>query len=380
LSYDLTVWVTDIDAALSVLASVGFMEVEGSFQRGGDGWTMLTTVHAVDEDEIPDAIFSTVVGVTHCIDMMLTSSVPDPFIKFDKLARKLAEIGRGAVEGLGPQVWLSKAAKALRATAPPSTGGPRRVTELALNWWFDPAGFVGGDLLERLVATLQRHLPEALPRRYESVNPPRKFRLPETGTDHFIQYLREEHYLTSVDPTQPCLLASYPHGNRYGWQTWAGGASGYIPCKFSLGFDSVILDVPEWRRRLERAWRELSYVLRPFYGDVRLLKGLSVDRGQVRMYMDADSHPCIGAFWTGIPDEPALARVVGGPYLALWDGLPDATDGLVFLGPAGWGLQELESTEVPEEIASYPLPCPPGLISPLPRLAARVLPFRKPDH
>jgi hypothetical protein len=380
MSYDLQVWIADEPAAKSELAKAGFREADGENLLAAQGWTMIAVIRPVDDDEIPDAIYSQVVGITHRIDMMLTSAVPEAYAKFDRLARRLAEKGRGAVEGLAAEPWLSKSAKAALKTAapPPSAGGPRRVSELVLSWWFDPAEFVGGDLLERLMAVIPRHLPEALPRRYNSYAPPGRFKLAETGLDHFIQYLRDQPYLADVDPTRPCLLAAYPHGNLYGWRTWANGDTGYVPCTLSFGFDSVVLQSPHWRRRLDRAWREISFVIRPFYGDVRLLDGLSVGRGGVGMFFDAQFHPAKGRFWIGIPHEPALARVIGDPYLALWTGLPLATDGLVFLGPLDWGLPHCDPTAVPTDISSFPLPQPPGQISPRPRVPARILPFAQP--
>lgn len=261
--------------------------------------------------------------------------------------------------------------------APRGPAGPlQRVAQLSMSWWFAPETLARPGMLEGLMETVARHLPEALPRRYETVVPPQRFKLAESGMDHFVAFLRDQQHLALVDPTLPCLLAYYPHGDHDGWRTWASGLSGYIPGRLQFGFDSRTLDKAEWRDRLEAAWRALSLLLQPFYADIRLLDGLSVRGKQIGMFADAEHHPATLAFWQGIPSEPAFARVIGAPYLDLWP-LP-ATGGLAFLGPADWAGRAGDPTEVPAQLASFPLPKVPGRILGGDRRPAEVIPFARP--
>lgn len=377
MSHDLTVWVAEAGAVPAALTEAGFAEGGREWLLQGDGWAMTVTLRPVEDEDIPEDVSAQVAGIAHCIDMMLNAMEPERFAQFHRLARSLAETGRGAVEGLEAEPWVAGTALQRRKPrrAPPP---PQRVAEFVMSWWFAPETLARPGMLEGLMATIARLLPEALPRRYESVEPPRRFKLAETGMDHFIAYLRNERVFALLDPTLPCLEASYPNGKDYGWRTWASGTSGYIPARLRFGFDSRILDTVEWRERLEEAWREVSRFLGPFYGDLRLLNGRALRGKRVEMFWDAEHHPATFAFWEGIPAESAFARVIGAPYLDLWP-LP-ATDGLAFLGPIDWASRESDPTEVPVDLASFPQPKPPNQFSPIPRRPAKVIPFARPER
>lgn len=225
MSHDLTVWVADGPAAVGELARAGFAEAEGGFLLEGDDWAMTVTLGPIDDEDIPDRVRSRVAGIRHCIAMMLNATDAKVFERFEGLARRLAETGRGAVEGLEAQPWLAPTARPAGAAARRSPRPTQRVAELAMSWWFEPEALARPGMLEGLMATVARLLPEALPRRYETVEPRQRFKLAETGMDHFIHYLRTLRHPALVDPTLPCMQPSYPRGDGYGWSTWANGAS-----------------------------------------------------------------------------------------------------------------------------------------------------------
>jgi hypothetical protein len=182
----------------------------------------------------------------------------------------------------------------------------------------DPLATVEG--LGRFVDLLAAHVPEALPRRYGSFEPP-EFTFAEQGRDHFIQFLHAEATdFVVMYTTLPALGLTLNLQDRTGH-----GPHGFVANHLQIDFDRKALAQPGWATGLSRFWRAVSLLLEPFYGDVRTLTGYERRGALLWVPRDAENHPVDGPFWAGLPAGSAHALVLGNPYSRLWPA-PNAAD------------------------------------------------------
>lgn len=340
MSYDLEVWIHDSSAVADTLAALGFTALsDREFETSGRNWMIGVSLDAVEEEDIPDRVYSTLAGITHLVSLSL-NPIGAPWAGrrlLKKAARALAEAGRGvAHDPQADRLTLSAAAKA-DATAPFPANRAGRVDLLCLSWWWEHDTFTDPGGVFALLDTVARHLPEALPRRYGPHEPP-EHRLERTGRAHLEAFLLGEEDFAVFYPTPPCLAATYPMASaERGWDG-EGDRRQFRAAELSFSFDAAVLESPAWRERLIRAWRALSLRVAPFYGDVRVLSNWEMGRSSLYFLPDvSETHPASGPFWRGIPREPALARVLGPTYSALWpDVLGERAGELVHLGGNDW--------------------------------------------
>jgi hypothetical protein len=137
-----------------------------------------------------------------------------------------------------------------------------------------------------------------------------------------------------------------------------GGSSLGFRCgRLTIKVDQQALIQARSSVGLQRAWRRISLVVQPFYGDVRTLGGFSRRRGRYWSDARTDSHPVCGWWWAGIPCGPVCAVVLGDPYCKLWPSFcqhAETKGGLCFVSSSDWQsgrnmLAEIGSS--PHEIA-----------------------------
>jgi hypothetical protein len=202
--------------------------------------------------------------------------------------------------------------------------------------------------IKRLIASLERLLPEALPRRYGSYEPPQHVYV-ETGRDHFLSFLEENLHSTTVwYPARPVLLVTFLSPRPIDPMR-----RGFRAIHFRLDFEAAALDQPGWDLQLRRVWKELSIQLHPFYGDVRVLHGYRIGRGTWASGVGTEHHPVKSWWWRGIPSTPANAIVLGSSYQVLWPGFmtqAKVMGGLAFLDGPDWRnkpIQNIYYGEIP---------------------------------
>lgn len=229
-----------------------------------------------------------------------------------------------------------------------------------MSWWFldSPVATSGG--ADRLVACLERVLPEALPRRYDLCEPP-QFVYSETGRAHliaFIERLRGQLGLVWY-PSRPVLSVDLAYPGLVG-PFWRGFRSNYI----SVAVDASALEQPGWPSQVRRSWIELSRLIRPFFGDARILHGYLHGRGTYAVNSQTQAHPVKSWWWRGVPTSLGIAVVCGEPYTRLWpafDAVATRIEGLAMVISSDWPQEADLSQElggVPSEIAQ-PALAPP---------------------
>jgi len=110
---------------------------------------------------------------------------------------------------------------------------------------------------------------------------------------------------------------------------------GYCANSLEIQIEANTLAQLGWERQFRSFWRDMSVLLHPFYGDVRLLGGFELCGGTT---YGGESHPVPGS-WSGVPNAHAHAIVLGEPYDTRWPALIDRADGrqgLHFLSVPKW--------------------------------------------
>lgn len=358
MSYDLMAWVRRDGGALArVLAEHGLVQAApGQWAHHARDWSLTADLDPVEDEDIPDEVFATLRGITHQIALhVMPASAPKAAItRARQLARRLAEAGAGLWQDL--QTDTLKLATTARP-APRPKPASSRVTVLSLVWAMDHSAVMTRDGIGALLDVLQRHLPEALPRRYGPHEPP-QFKYAETGRAHFIDtYVADPHM--AIYATRPAFglsLPAFPAGVRV-----ISARGNYWAATVSIELNATVLDDPAMAAHLPKAFAAISARLRPFYGEARCLTGYAAGpSGSLRLLTREFQGSPVSPWWQGVPHDPGIACMIGAPYLALWPGRAgwDERDGLALRNPPVWTAQPLDIT-VPPDIAQPRNPGPP---------------------
>ena len=128
-----------------------------------------------------------------------------------------------------------------------------------------------------------------------------------------------------------------------------GFRSNYV----SIEIEASVLQQLGWQEQLRRFWVAICGHLRPFYSDVRTLKGYLRMGGTYGSDHKSEDHPIRSWFWRGVPSKHGHAIAIGEPYIDLW---PQASkegerhDGLIVLDTGRWAAGENLSISVPDGI------------------------------
>lgn len=330
MSYDLTVW----SAAKPVLPDClppGRWSASGSrWNHGVRGWQLAVEEPlAVEGEDVPGQVDRSLPGLAFLTEIHLEPvDAPEAARKFaTTVAGAIAKAAHGAVvDEQSGTVDLPRGVKRYRPVPGDS------VELLAMSWWWTGDALATVEGFSRFVALLDEHVPEVLPRRYGLYEPP-EFKLEEEGIAHLVDFLHEAgSAFVILYPTLPAL------GLTLNLQDEAGeGAYGFAAHHLQIDFDRSVLEQPGWETALGRFWQAASWLLDPFYGDVRTLGGYKRRGSRLWVPMDAEPHPVDGPFWAGVPRGPVHAVVVGPPYLEHWPGMEEgASTGFRFVSTEAW--------------------------------------------
>ena len=211
-----------------------------------------------------------------------------------------------------------------------------RFSILTMSWWFDHPNFNHRGNLEDFFKVLQKYLPEAMPQRYGSYEPP-QFKYEETGLDHLIDFLMTEESIVMYT-TKPVFGISIALNKASGF-VQHGNKRKYKSSHISISIDADVLNHPNWQEHLPEMWRALSSVIQPFYGDVRVLKNNLSSKTTYWIDGLTELHPVKSWWWRGIPQGSSVAMVIGQPYIELLPELKAAAqkkNGLLILSSDKW--------------------------------------------
>jgi hypothetical protein len=347
MSYDVRVWgrkAADLSSCLP--GERGWTADAGGWVLPGRSWQIVVGAPtAVEHEDVPAEVAELLPGISTLVEVQLEpiSAPKSARSQLLSTARAIADALAGVVED--PHEGSATPHPGAKRYSAPSP--EERITVLELSWWYMQSPLRSQRGAADFVAALQRHVTEAVPRRYGTCEPP-PFQTAETGVGAFVEFLHQH-----LDGRVVCYMSRPVVGLNIAdcdavRDPRAGFRSNYV----SIEFEASALDQPGWEQAIRNLWRAVSRLLRPFYGDVRLLANHLAHGGRIRSDRRTDFHPVYSWWWRGIPAEPGLAVVVGPPYTDLWSPAgAESVDDLVFAETPSWAARRPLDLQVPRDLA-----------------------------
>ncbi len=266
----------------------------------------ITKETPIEDEDIPSQISKELPGLKYLIECNLEPITNnEKYIKeLIKISKIIAKEGVGVIENLQTDdIFLPSGVK--RVLQIEKT---ERFSTIELSWWFNDDSFLRNDNLKLLLETIERYLPEALPRRYGEYEPPREtFKDISSFHDYFINHSKNSIVWYPSKPVD-CVNLSIPdfigpmcHGYRFG--------------QFSISIDAAVLNMPGWTTTIERLFKNIGDVITPFYGDIYILKNHIRSRSVSFSDSETEEHPIVSWWWNGIPRKLGIGLVIGEPIL-----------------------------------------------------------------
>jgi hypothetical protein len=294
----------------------------------GPSWQVLVVDPVVVEGEdLEDSVRLAIPGLRFLVYIHIEGSAPQKAFKSaNVIANRLAREYRGVV------------VDQQQGTVQTPRGVKRYETKMAekdeflpleLSWFFEGDKEFALHGATRFVDLLEQRLPEALPRRYGLFEPP-QHRLDRDGIDHFKQFfvgnLRDLIVWCCSKPFDYIFVSIPDHVGPT--------KRGYRCCRITLSGTTKPLRIPGWPLELKKTWLEIASIVKPFYAEIR----------------SPAQHGTKSWWWNGIPPQPPLAVLIGGPYLAHW---PEFVSASQKYGP---DLHYLDSRFPEQAGIDYPTP------------------------
>lgn len=349
MSYDLQIWTAEPVVLPDALQDTERWERNDDSQRfNGTRWSVVVwnSVRVCPED-IPRGVVSALPGIAYLTELNLSPYAAEEKSKrfLTRTARSIAKAAHGAI--FDPQTEVVDLPSGIHRFV--KSGPAEEASLVSMCWWFIEGPIIQESNFGLLLDVFKVELPEALPRRYGQFEPPQSAYM-ESARDEFLSFLQENvrKRLPIWYPTAPVADVFFRIPDPIGeWKM------GFRSAHLAITVDGSALEQPGWRLTLKRFWHETSHALRPFYGDVRTLRGYRRSRGSFWVGKGTQRHPIPSWFWRGIPAGPAHALVLGKPYTDLWPGAVEAgtkDSELVFVDTDEW----THSADVFSKIAQPP--------------------------
>jgi hypothetical protein len=306
----LFVWMAEQVALEEVLPSLGWSHepsANGSFEKEGrEWWARAMPCRPVFEEDVPEAVADSLPGIAWLVELFYEGRARAADQVLSRAANAIASKGHGVISD-EEKVWTPRGIRRAKTISHQEVTPPQMIL---MTWWAAGGPLFTREGVDALVNTLERFLPEALPDRWDVVEPP-SHRLSVEGSEGLVEFLdNDRSSLKFLWPRKPV----YQLGIDVNW--WGKAFPYFHALYFHIGIDAALVLQPGWPRQLPRAFREVSRVIQPFYGEARPYPDLS--RGLVEGRPQPNPASTIGGGWCGVPQHPPLAMVVGAPYLENW--------------------------------------------------------------
>lgn len=354
MSYDLQIW------SIRPLHQDAFRHPE-MWQRQPSAWILerknwqivVSSSDKVEPEDIPEGIRGLLPGIEWLTNINLEGKATREALRLTQSsATDFARFSHGAIfDQQDGSIRLPSGVK--RFLSPRST---EAFDVIKMSWWFLHSPIENRQGREHFVALLEGMMPEVLPKRYGLYEPP-QHTYAKTGKDHFLRFWDENlHDLIVWYPHRPVVYVHFglpdPVGpNKLGFRT----------NHLTIDLEKGALSQPGWATTVQRFWKEMSILIRPIYGDVRVLgnysrMGATVSGGQ--------QHPVTSWWWAGIPHRLGSAVVIGETYQKLWPKFvaTEIKDGLAFASVDDWntdvdlademGQPPVEQVQLPQRFGS----------------------------
>jgi hypothetical protein len=279
-------------------------------------------------EDVPAEVNALVPGIAWVVELGLEGGTSAAEKTLTTIALAVARSGHGVIED--PQEGTVRVPSGVRRYL--KSPKEDRIDVLVLAWWTPGGPLLHRSGIEALISTIEARLPEAMPSRWGLHEPP-NHSFSEEGTSGLAGFLDENrNNLLVTIPRRPTVGLDFCPMSEWGENLRQGRFE--VPY-LNIVLEAQLLDQPGWGRHLSTAFTAFSRVIMPFYGEARILRGVSLSRGHIDP--SSPQHPVYRNWWSGIPVSAPMAAVLGPPYLELWpDFAHTAQNGLAFRGSDTW--------------------------------------------
>ena len=358
MSYDLNIWsVRPFDPA-HFRGRGKWTQVSDHFWHWpGKGWQIaLDSSTKIEPEDVSEEVAGLLPGIGWLTELNLEGDAPATAMALArKAAKEIAKAAHGVVED--PQEDAIMTPAGVKRYVPQRS--EKKFSVLNFSWWFMTDVLARREGREAFLNLLEKSLPEAMPKRYGTYEPP-EHKLEEKGRKHLEDFLGTHlddlivwyprRPVTNVHLRCPDPLGGY----------WQGFRSNVL----EIEIESAVLDQPGWKPMLDRLWHEMTRLLEPFYGEIRTVPNQVRMGATVGMMIEDldDNYDQVTRswFWRGVPRNLGHAVVLGREYQKLWpDFLKHAAmdQDFAFATTARWaGDEDLGSVvgAAPNQIALLP--------------------------
>jgi hypothetical protein len=357
MSYDLNIWsVRPFDPA-HLKQREKWKQAGGNFWHlPGEGWQIsLEGSTPVAPEDVPEEVAGLLPGIGWLTELHLEGDAPDKAMALArKSAKEIAKAAHGVVED--PQEDAILTPTGVKRYVPPKK--EKKFSVLSFSWWFMTDVLTKQEGREAFLNLLEKYLPEALPKRYGTYEPP-EYKLEEKGKNHLEEFLGK--YLDDMIVWYPRRPVTTVHVHRP--KPLGGDSRGFRSNHLEIEIESAVLEQPGWKQTLDRLWHEMTRLLEPIYGEVRTVPNqvrMGATVGQMVEDVDDNYDELTRSwFWRGIPRNLGHAVVLGREYQKLWPDFlrhAEMDDGFAFAS-TDWAREEDLGKRVgaaPSEIALLP--------------------------
>ncbi len=278
----------------------------------------------VENEDIPAEVMLSLAEIKYLTSLHLQPYTDEKTVtdKAIRLAKKLAKEFNGVVENpqLENRVLLVDKKKSFsRAT--------RDAETISVSWYIDCQQSLTNKLAD-FIELLEKYLPQALPRRYGSFEPP-EFKYSETGKQHLLKFLNDEHepVLYCTKPITYIFLSdAYIANQRLGIED-------YRCNRIEIELLKEAYQEPNWQYAIKRLFKEVAKLFKPFYAEI----------------IDEKESMVCSWWWKGIPKRRGNPIIIGEPYSTLLGKLQKENEletGLYYFE------NDIQSIKIPRELIS----------------------------
>jgi hypothetical protein len=266
-------------------------------KRGMEGLTV-DGPYAVDPEDIDESYRYLVAACRYGLGICCTGSRKN-FDELDRMKNEVLDRNPGVVlvdNQIGIAVVDGKEGPYAAQSAP-------REPDASISIYFEDGGRFETQLFDQFLDLLQRHIPEAMPRRYGPTEP-LAYKLKDHGLDHFRAEWRK-HPSLAWQPNAPFVWIStaipndrrdfaVPHGPRSPFLSHYRCSLIELRAKSRMCHDVVAL------KRARDFLADAAILTRAFYSEIRI------------------GSPGTAWWWHGIPAGKPIVAIIGAPYVTLW--------------------------------------------------------------
>lgn len=293
MSYDLDVYSVARPSLAAILRKQGgWQRRNSSFVYPDHDWQVIVYEPLlVEEEDLSPAVLKALPGVSFLTRLTLQGIAPQEAYRLvDSVAEEIAKAAHGVL--VDQQTGLVHTPRGVvRYVVKKGRDGAL----LNLHWWFTDAAAFRKKGLEDFLTLAETTLPEVLPRRYGTVEPP-QYKYEVQGRKHFVSLMRQEDFDLVWYPYDPVAYVTVGVSSRVG-----PARIGYRFAHLQVTVKERVLQQPGWAEQLKRFWVSVSEIAKAFYAEIRSPPGF-----------------INGCWWNGIPTTYGWAILIGKPYISLW--------------------------------------------------------------